>query len=92
MMRAVLNLVLFVVMLLGLALLTGCATTTPQIVQVPVVQPCPAASHAPGRPSIAISRLQPGDGAATVVRSYVESVAELQAYSSNLETLLDACK
>ena len=92
MMRVVLNVILLVVMLLGLALLTGCATSTPRIVQVPVVQPCPTASHAPERPSLAISRIQPTDGPATVVRSYVESVAELQAYSSNLETLLDACK
>jgi hypothetical protein len=74
---------------LACAFLIGCAKT-PQVVQVqvPVPVPCPE-PPAVSRPALPIAQLQAGASIQEVLRAYAATVALLEGYAGQLETLLD---
>ena len=73
--------------------LAGCAAPPPRVVvqkvdvPVPVQTPCPAPS-VPARPHLPIADLKPGAAPADVDRALVATIATLQGYAAQLETLL----
>lgn len=90
--RLLLNALLYVVMLVVLLAMTGCATTaaTPQTVLVPTPIPCQAAQGLPAPPTRTLDLDASNPGA--TVQAYAANRARWMGYADALSERLEACK
>lgn len=77
------------VILLLTLLLSGCASTMPKTVNMPVPVQCPK-PNIPEQPHYPIKDLKQGDQPATVMKAYVATVVAQQNFINQLITLLRA--
>ena len=77
---------LTLLLIIAAYVLAGCATTAP----VPVLLPCPAATHLPDAPAriLSTNAAAPGD----TVRAAIINRAEWIAHADELTTRLNSCK
>lgn len=71
-------------------LLTGCATSAPETVKVPVSVPCIDPSDTPPKPVLTFEQLPWVDGK-TAAQRLLQDFYALQAYSIRLEIQLAGC-
>lgn len=74
--------------LLIVALLSGCASSLPRTVEVPIAVPCPAPPEI-ARPRLTIGKLKPESSPAEVERAYAESLEAIAGYAKQLEKILN---
>ena len=83
-------LAIYAVMVLGVLLLSGCATTAPQTTLIPTPVPCPAAEGLPDEPSrtLNLDATKPGEA----VQAYAANRARWIGYAEALRQRLEACQ
>lgn len=89
-MKKLVLLCLYGLMVLGVLMLTGCATTAPQTVLVPTPTPCAAASNLPAEPdrTLNLDASKPGEAA----KSYAANRTRWIGYADALRQRLEACQ
>lgn len=87
--KRALTLCLYLLMVAGLLLLTGCASA-PRQVLVPTPIPCPAAADVPEEPArvLNLDASKPGEA----VQAYAANRARWVGYADALRSRLEACK
>lgn len=81
---------LWAVMVAGALLLTGCATSQPQVITVPVMRPCPAALFIPAEPAETLSLDANDPGQA--VQDFAANRQEWVGHARVLRAKLEGCR
>lgn len=90
-MRKLILFYFYLIMVLGLLMLSGCSTTkTPEVVYVPTPIKCEAAKSLPEQPSdsLTLDASRPGEA----VKAYASNRAEWIGYGKALRNKLEACQ
>ena len=78
----------FALIIMVAMVLSGCSSTLPRTVEIPVAVPC-TPPPVVIRPHLAISTLQLNSPPAEVIRAYAVSLEQVTGYAQQLETILN---
>ncbi|QRY81102.1 hypothetical protein JVX91_08345 [Pseudomonas sp. PDNC002] len=73
------------------ALIAGCATTSPKLMEIRIPIPVPCLAPAVEAPQFATADLRPVDDLQTKVRALLAERQQHLAYETRLRAALDAC-